>query len=139
MSDKTETTQSETLSSEDRARPTSGSIERGRGEGPYLLKVTLKFGGEHNLAFADYATAKREHDAMVPKLAERFSNDPEKRTHKVSSACGEATFVMDEIAAVRVIDDGTFMDMVGLADQKHNTMFGERLAVAIALALKAAT
>jgi hypothetical protein len=58
----------------------------------------------HRLPFASKRSAMLALNALKKKMGERFSNDPDKRTHTIKNMAGVVVVETDEVNAVNLVD-----------------------------------
>lgn len=66
----------------------------------------------HRLPMANLRTARRALNALEKKIGEKFSNDPDKRKHRVKSMAGELVFTVSEVHAVNLVDYAKYLQAV---------------------------
>jgi len=58
----------------------------------------------HRLPFASKRSAMLALNALKKKMGERFSNDPDKRTHTIKNMAGVVVVETEEVIAVNLVD-----------------------------------
>lgn len=109
-----------------------------------ILEVHVgKYGATtHRLPYTSKRAATKALRAIESKMGQRFSNDPEKSRHRVSCRTGDATFLMEEVVTVRVLDTEDYRKAVAeeIAVENAERLRGvTQQAAIIAEAIKLAT
>ena len=68
-----------------------------------MLEISMR-NTIHRLPFASKRSAMLALNALKKKMGERFSNDPDKRTHTIKNMAGVVVVETDEVNAVNLVD-----------------------------------
>jgi hypothetical protein len=84
----------------------------------------------HRLPFASKRSAMLALNALKKKMGERFSNDPDKRTHTIKNMAGMVVVETDEVNAVNLVDYAKYVQATKPIKQiEMQTLAEERAAL----------
>ena len=82
----------------------------------------------HRLPFASKRSAMLALNALKKKMGERFSNDPDNRTHTIKNMAGVVVVETDEVNAVNFVDYAKYAQAIKPIQQIENQTQAEARA-----------
>jgi hypothetical protein len=94
-----------------------------------MLEISMR-NTIHRLPFASKRSAMLALNALKKKMGERFSNDPDKRTHTIKNMAGVVVVETDEVNAVNFVDYAKYVQATKPIKQiEMQTLAEERAAM----------